>query len=169
MLTAEMRTSPQPASTIQIASPSRGTAAPSLWKSSWTTAGVWCLAAGTLAASLVYTGTEEQPLASHREWTTVTALGLGTATAVAAAPPSYSASVGRTACDACGRVEAVTTLPTFKTLADRTAGRTKGRKPLYEVQVRMATGHVRVVHVESAPALGAEVTVENGTLQAANR
>ena len=167
MLTAEMRNSPHDSPTLHLAASQRPAAPPSLWKSPWTTVGVWCLAAVSLGASLAYTGADEKPTSTHRDWSTIAAMGLGVDPVAAEEPPT--APVTRAACEVCGRVEAVAQVPAAETrLGAPAAARPKARKPLYEVQVRMDTGLVRVVRVESPPALGSEVTLEQGALRAAN-
>jgi len=157
MLTAEMRDLPQHSS---FSSPSRAPApVPTLFASRWTRFGVWCLAVLSLGASLVYMGNEERPPAAayalDQDWAATSPFGVNRA---AGAPPLMTAPV--LSCATCGRVEAVVAL--------RPTDPPAGRKPVFQVKVRMEDGHTQTVRVGKPLAVGTAVTLEHGVLRVAS-
>jgi hypothetical protein len=132
-----------------------------------------CIAAATLAASLAYMGTAERPPAAgyalDRDWSAASPLGVDPA-----APTQSPMKIPTPVCDVCGRVEAVVSVlrpPEERVAAAGEGGRksrANGRKPIFEVQVRMDDGQTRTVHVEKPLAVGTLVTLEHGVLRPAN-
>ena len=131
-----------------------------------------CIAAATLAASLAYMGTAERPPAAgyalDRDWSAASPLGVDPA-----APTQSPMKIPTPVCDVCGRVEAVVSVlrPPEERVAAGEGGRksrANGRKPIFEVQVRMDDGQTRTVHVEKPLAVGTLVTLEHGVLRPAN-
>jgi hypothetical protein len=141
----------------------------------WATVLVLCLATASLGASLAYMGTAERPpgaaYALDRDWAAASPLGLRGAT-----HESPAMVVPVEVCRVCGRVEAVVAV---NGSPDATSGlaapahapgtpRAHGKKPLFEVQVRMEDGRTHTVQVEKPMAVGTQVTLEHGVLRRAN-
>ena len=136
----------------------------------WMIVLVLCIAAATLAASLAYMGTAERPPAAgyalDRDWSAASPLGVDPV-ASTQAPMKIPAPV----CDVCGRVEAVVSVirpPDERPGEGGRKSRANGRKPVFEVQVRMDDGQTRTVHVEKPLAIGTLVTLEHGVLRPVN-
>ncbi len=132
---------------------------PTLFSSRWARFGVWCLAVLSLGASLVYMGKEERPPAAayalDHDWASTSPLGVKRA--AEAAPLMTDPALS---CATCGRVEAVVAL--------RPTDPPAGRKPVFQIKVRMEDGHMQTVRVEKPLAVGTAVTLEHGVLRAAN-
>lgn len=154
---------------------SSGPSAPPAPTPAWLVVLVLCLAAASLAASLAYMGTAERPpsagYALDRDWAAASPLGVN-----GAAPAQAPMKIPEVVCDVCGRVEAVVSVmrpPADRLASGSTAGdgrksRATGRKPVFEIQVRMDDGQTLTVHAEKPLAVGTFVKLEHGVLRPVN-